>query len=333
MSEIPSLRDMAPEAVLRRLELVIWRRLDGMLQGDYQGLLPGPGSEADESRLYQPGDDVRRMDWNVTARTTAPHVRDPLADRELETWVLLDRSPSMDFGTARCEKRDVALAAVASIGFLTLRVGNRVGAVVLGQGPAQRLPVRTGRQALLGLLRRLATAPGGGVTATGTDLGAGVEQLTRPPRPRGLVVVVSDFLSDSAWDRPLRVLAQRHQVLAIEVVDPLELELPDVGYLTLVDPETGLVHEVQTSRRPLRDRYAAAAAEQRAGIATRLRRAGASHLVLRTDTDLVLDVVRFVLAQRRSRRTTGTAQMGAAQTGAAQTGAAQTGAAQTGAAH
>lgn len=309
---------MAPEAVLRRLELVIWRRLDGMLQGDYQGLLPGPGSEPDESRLYQPGDDVRRMDWNVTARTTAPHVRDPLADRELETWVLLDRSPSMDFGTARCEKRDVALAAVASVGFLTLRVGNRMGAVVLGQGPAQRLPARTGRQALLGLLRRLATAPSGvgaATTASGTDL-AGVEQLIRPPRPRGLVVVVSDFLSDSAWDRPLRVLAQRHQVLAIEVVDPLELELPDVGYLTLVDPETGVVHEVQTSRRPLRDRYAAAAAEQRTGIATRLRRAGASHLVLRTDADLVLDVVRFVLAQRRTRRAAGAAQIRTANMGA-----------------
>jgi uncharacterized protein (DUF58 family) len=315
VSEIPSLRELAPEAVLRRLELVIWRRLDGMLQGDYQGLLPGPGSDPDESRLYQPGDDVRRMDWNVTARTTAPHVRDPLADRELETWVLLDRSASMDFGTARCEKRDVALAAVASVGFLTLRVGNRMGAVVLAPGPAQRLPARTGRQALLALLRRLATAPSGaGAGSAGaTNLAAGVEQLARPPRPRGLVVVVSDFLSEGTWDRPLRVLAQRHQVLAIEVVDPLELQLPDVGYLTLVDPETGRVHEVQTSRRPLRDRYAAAAAEQRTAIASRLRRAGASHLVLRTDRDLVLDVMRFVLAQRRTRRAATTAQIGTAQ--------------------
>ncbi len=307
-NEVPSLRDLAPEAVLRRLELVVWRRLDGMLQGDYHGLLPGPGSDPDESRPYQPGDDVRHMDWNVTARTTAPHVRDPLADRELETWVLLDRSPSMDFGTAKCEKRDMALAAVATVGFLTLRVGNRVGAVVLGPGPAQRLPARTGRQALLGLLRRLATTPtgsggsGGAGAAAATDLAAGVEQLARPPRPRGLAVVVSDFLSGTEWDRPLRVLAQRHQVLAIEVVDPLELELPDVGYLTLVDPETGRVSEVQTSRRPLRDRYAAAAMEQRAAIATRLRGAGASHLVLRTDSDLVLEVLRFVMAQRRTRR-------------------------------
>ncbi len=314
MTEIPSLRELAPEAVLRRLELVISRRLDGMLQGDYQGLLPGPGSDPDESRLYQPGDDVRRMDWNVTARTTAPHVRDPLADRELETWVLLDRSPSMDFGSARCEKRDMALAAAAAVGFLTLRVGNRVGAVMLGPGPAERLPARTGRQALLGLLRRLATTPSGGSgdgagAGAATDLAAGVEQLARPPRPRGLAVVVSDFLSDTDWDRPLRVLAQRQQVLAIEVVDPLELELPDVGYLTLVDPETGRVREVQTSKRPLRDRYAAAAAEQRADIARRLRRAGANHLLLRTDSDLVLEVVRFVMAQRRTRRVARPAQV------------------------
>jgi uncharacterized protein (DUF58 family) len=316
VNEIPSLRELAPEAVLRRLELVISRRLDGMLQGDYQGLLPGPGSDPDESRLYQPGDDVRRMDWNVTARTTAPHVRDPLADREIETWVLLDRSPSMDFGSARCEKRDMALAAAAAVGFLTLRVGNRVGAVVLGPGPAQRLPARTGRQALLGLLRRLATTPSGGGGAgagAATDLAAGIEQLARPPRPRGLAVVVSDFLSDTDWDRPLRILAQRQQVLAIEVVDPLELELPDVGYLTLVDPETGRVREVQTSRRPLRDRYAAAAAEQRADIARRLRRAGAAHLLLRTDSDLVLEVVRFVMAQRRTRRVARPAQMITAQ--------------------
>lgn len=320
MTEIPSLRELAPEAVLRRLELVISRRLDGMLQGDYQGLLPGPGSDSDESRLYQPGDDVRRMDWNVTARTTAPHVRDPLADRELETWVLLDRSPSMDFGTARCEKRDMALAAAAAVGFLTLRAGNRVGAVVLGPGPAQRLPARTGRQALLGLLRRLATTPSAGSTGAGTttDLAAGIEQLTRPPRPRGLAVVVSDFLSDTDWDRPLRVLAQRHQALAIEVVDPLELQLPDVGYLTLVDPETGRMRDVQTSKGPLRDRYAAAAAEQRADIAGRLRRAAAAHLVLRTDADLVLEVVRFVMAQRRTRRVARPAQMGTVQMGTAQ---------------
>lgn len=308
---VPSLRELAPEAVLRRLELLVTRRLDGLLQGDYEGLLPGPGSEPDESRLYQPGDDVRRMDWNVTARTTAPHVRDPVADRELETWVLLDRSPSMDFGTARCEKRDMALAAVAAVGFLTLRMGNRVGAVVAAPGRTERLPARPGRQALLGLLRRLARTGSGEAPST-TDLAAAVTQLEQPPRRRGLAVVVSDFLSDAEWERPLRRLAQRHQVLAVEVVDPLELELPDVGYLTLVDTETGRVRDVQTSKRSFRERYTAAAAEQREGIAARVRGAGASHLVLRTDADLVLQVVRFVLAQRRTRRVARAVRAGAA---------------------
>ena len=297
----PSLRELAPEAVLRRLELTISRRLDGLLQGDYEGLLPGPGTEPDESRPYEPGDDVRRMDWNVTARTTVPHVRYPVSDRELETWVLLDRSSSMDFGTARCEKRDLALAAVAVVGFLTLRAGNRTGAVVLQHGGADRLPARPGRQALLGLLWRLANVSSTG-DGSGTPLASGIELLLRPPRRRGLAVVVSDFLSDTDWDRPLRVLAQRHQVLAVEVVDPRELELPDVGYLSLVDTETGRVRDVQTARRSTRQRYATAAAEQRADIAARLRRAGASHLHLRTDRDWVLDIVRFVLAQRRTRQ-------------------------------
>ncbi|MDP8992651.1 MAG: DUF58 domain-containing protein [Actinomycetota bacterium] len=299
MTVPPSLREHTPEAVLRRLELTIGRRLDGLLQGDYHGLLPGPGSEPDESRPYQPGDDVRRIDWNVTARTTTTHVRDPIADRELETWILLDRSPSMDFGTARCEKRDLALAAASAVGFLTLRAGNRVGAVVLTQETARRLPARPGRQGLLALLWQLAQSPSAAGGA-GTDLAAGIEHLLRPPRRRGLAVVVSDFLSDTAWDRPLRALVQRHQVLAIEVVDPRELELPAVGYLTLVDPETGRTRDVQTARRSTRERYAAAAAQQRADIAHRLRRAGASHLVLRTDGDWLLDMVRFVLARRRA---------------------------------
>ena len=314
MNEAPSVGQMAPEAVLRRLELTISRRLDGLLQGDYEGLLPGPGTEPDESRPYQPGDDVRRMDWNVTARTATPHVRDPIADRELETWILLDRSPSMDFGTARCEKRDVALAAAAAVGLLTLRAGNRVGAVLLHHDGFRRLPPRPGRQGLMALLSTLARAPTGSTGSLGsgaepgrTDLATAIEHLVRPPRQRGLSVVVSDFLSDADWDRPLRVLAQRHQVLAVEVVDPRELELPDVGFLTLVDPETGRVGDVQTSRRSTRERYAAAASEQRAAIADRLRRARASHLVLRTDRDWVLDIVRFVLAQRRTRRVARTA--------------------------
>jgi len=290
--------DPAGEAVLRRLELAVTRRLDGLLSGAHLGLLPGPGGEAGESREYHAGDDVRRMDWAVTARTAVPHVRETVADRELETWVLADRSASMDFGTARCEKRDLLLAAVAAVSWLTVRDGNRVGAVVVTGEAVHRVPARSGRPAAHALLRRVAGVPRA-APGPPTDLAAAVELLRRPPRRRGLAVIVSDFLGPTGWARPLRGLAGRHDVLAVEVLDPRELALPDVGLLTLVDAETGQLVEVQTARRALRDRYAAAAAAHRAQVAAALRRAGAAHLVLRTDRDWLTDVVRFVAGRRR----------------------------------
>jgi uncharacterized protein (DUF58 family) len=289
------------EQVLRRLELAVTRRLDGLLQGDYQGLLPGPGSEPGESRPYRPGDDVRRMDWNVTARTTVPHVRDEIADRELETWVVVDGSASLDFGTARGEKRDLALAAVGAVGFLTARIGNRLGAVVIEPERARLVPARSGRQALYALLHQLLNRPRAPECTGTTDLAAAIGQLVVPPRRRGLAVVVSDFLAPPGWERPLRALAGRHQVLAVEVVDPRELELPDVGYLALVDPETGRRLEVPTGNSRLRERFARAAAAQRAEVASAIRRAGAQHLVLRTDRDWIADIVRFVVSNRQRR--------------------------------
>lgn len=297
------------EAVLSRLHLLVTRRLDGLLQGDYLGLLPGPGSEAGESREYRPGDDVRRMDWPVTARTTLPHVRQTVADRELETWLAVDMSASLDFGTARWLKRDLAVFAAAAVTHLVVRGGNRVGAVLgtgEGTGGSQaaggkriRLPARSGHKEGQGLMRAIARTP---VSPGRADLGALIDMLNRPPRRRGMAVVISDFLAAPAqWARPLRKLAVRHDVLAVEVVDPRELELPDVGVLELVDPETGQVHEVQTSDPRLRRRYAKAAAAQRAEIADALRGAGAAHLRLRTDTDWLLDIVRFVAASRHAR--------------------------------
>ncbi|GAB7037316.1 MULTISPECIES: DUF58 domain-containing protein [Catenuloplanes] len=287
------------EAVLARLQLLVTRKLDGLLQGDYAGLLPGPGTEAGESREYSPGDDVRRMDWPVTARTTVPHVRRTVADRELETWLALDLSASLDFGTARWLKRDLAVAAVAAIGHLTVRGGNRLGAVIGTGGSTQRRPARPGRKEAQGLLRHVAALPS---TPGRSDLGELVDLLNRPPRRRGVAVIISDFMSDPAtWTRPVKKLAVRHDVLAIEIVDPRELELPDVGVLAVVDPETGAVHEVQTSDPKLRRRYAEGAAAQRAAIASALRGAGAAHLRLRTDSDWLLDMVRFVAAQRHAR--------------------------------
>ena len=296
----PRLVDHGTEALLRRLELLVTRRLDGMLQGDHQGLLAAHGSEPGEARAYEVGDDVRRMDWNVTARTGVAHVRNPIADRELETWVLADLSASLDFGTARCEKRDLAVAAVVAVGHLTARAGNRIGAIVAHAGVTSRIEARPGRDHLSTMLHRVASTPridGGGPT----DLAGAVRTLDRLARRRGLVVVISDFVGAPGWERPLQALSARQDVIAVEVVDPRELALPDVGVLSLVDPETGRHLEVQTSDRRLRERFASAAAAQRAGVATALRVAGADHLVLRTDRDWLLDLVRFV-DQRRRRR-------------------------------
>jgi len=241
---------------------------------------------------------VRRMDWPVTARTTEPHVRQTIADRELETWVVVDLSPSLDFGTARCEKRDIAVAAVAAVAHLTGRGGNRIGAVVTTGEDVIRLPAQSGRAHTTTLLRKIVATPRSSRGRRG-DLAAALEMLRRPPRRRGFAVVVSDFLGEPSWERPMRALAVRHDVLAVEVVDPAELALPSVGLLTLVDPETGKLLEVQTGRRELRERYATAADAQRAEIAAAIRRAGAAHLRLRTDRDWLLDILRFVAARRR----------------------------------
>lgn len=297
----PRVAGAPAEEVLRRLTVDITRRLDGMLHGDFEGLVAGQGSEPGDTRAYTPGDDVRRIDWNVTARMPEIHVRETTADRELATWVLLDRSASLDFGTAACEKRDLALAATAAIGFITLRTGNRLGVLVAGAGGMQILPPGTGRRHLLGTLHAATVASGQGANGV-VDLAAAMRALARAgSRRRGLHVVVSDFLAPTGWEREMRGLASRHEVLAVEVVDPRELSLPDVGVIELVDPETGAQREIQTSRA-VRERYADAAQAQRAEIARQIRAAGADHLALRTDRDWLLDIVRFVGRRRERRR-------------------------------
>jgi uncharacterized protein (DUF58 family) len=246
------------------------------------------------------------MDWPVTARTTVPHVRQTIADRELETWLCVDLSASLDFGTARCEKRDLAIAGAAAIAHLTVRGGNRLGAIVVNGEGSIRLPARPGRLAAQGMLHKIAETPRA-KPGQPTDLAGAIDMLNRPPRRRGQAVVISDFLTpdvvdpatEPAWERPLRKLAVRHNALAVEVVDPRELELPDVGVLTVIDTETGNTHEVHTGDKRFRAKYAEAALAQRAAIAAALRRAGAAHLRLRTDSDWLIDIVRFVAAQRR----------------------------------
>ncbi|MFF1818458.1 DUF58 domain-containing protein [Kribbella sp. NPDC058245] len=316
------------ERALRALELTVKRKLEGFLHGDITGLRSGPGSEPNEARPYQAGqDDVRRMDWNVTARSLDPHVRAPLAERELETWALLDASASMDFGTALSEKRDLAIAIVGALGLLASGPGNRLGVRIAIGDEVRRVPAAAGAAQLRRSLRTLLSLP----RATPgeyppTDLARAISRLNREhPRP-GLRVVVSDFHDDPftprivaggsigraaarrsgegegalGWADALRRLSARHEVLAIEVLDPRELELPEVGLLTLVDPETGRRREVQTSSKRLRRRYAEAMAAHRDRTTQAIRGAGAAHLVLRTDDDWVRDVAAFATSRRRA---------------------------------
>lgn len=284
---------------LRRLELLVTHRLDGLLQGDHQGLVPGGGSEPAGGRPYEPGDDVRRMDWSLTARSGAPHVRTTIADRELETWIVVDGSASLDFGTADCAKRDLVLAAAASFAFLTARDGNRVAALEFGPDGIVVVPPRSGRAAVLAILHRLERRPPAGEGSP--SLADALRRLRLTARRRGLVVVLSDLLDASAWERELRALANRHEVVVVEVRDPREDDLPAVGLLTLVDPETGRRLEVQTSNGRVRARFAEAAAGRRAAVSRSVRAAGASQLVLSTDRDWLVDIVAYVAARRRRR--------------------------------
>ena len=284
-------------AALRTLELTVKRKLDGVLHGDHLGLIPGPGTEPGESRLYQPGDDVRRMDWAVTARTTHPHVRQMIADRELETWLVVDMSASLDFGTTVCEKRDLAVAAAAAITFLNSGGGNRIGALIATGAMTTRVPARSGRQHEQTLLRTIATTPKAPVGVRG-DLATAIDALRRPQRRRGMAVIISDFLGPINWTRPLRAIAGRHEVLGIEVLDPRDIELPDVGDVMLQDAESGVTREF-TIDPQLRDDFAKAAAAHRAEVKRTIRGCGAPLLSLRTNRDWIADIVRFVESRRR----------------------------------
>jgi uncharacterized protein (DUF58 family) len=277
------------------------RRVESLLSGDHRSARLGVGSELAQVRPYVPGvDDVRQIDWNVTARTNEPHVRVQLSERVLVTWLLLDASPSMRFGTAERRKADVAEGVALAVGHVATRRGNRLGVLAFGCGEDQVVPAKQGRAGMLGLLaelRRSDVEPDGRVGAT--SLEAAFRTASGLARQRSLVVIASDFRGPRDWRRALLQLAARHDVLACEIRDPREQELSNVGVLSLVDPETGRQLRVDTSSRRLRERFAAAAAEERDDLARELARAGVAHVVLSTEGDWLRSLAAFL---RRGRR-------------------------------
>jgi uncharacterized protein (DUF58 family) len=298
-------------ALLKRLDWHVVRRLDGLLQGDYRSLFAGHGFDLAEVREYQPEDDVRYMDWNVTARMGEPYVRQYIEDREITAWLLLDLSPSVDFGTANSRKSDLVVDFAGVISRLLTRHGNKVGAILFSNAVDEVLPARGGQMQTLRILHQL-VREGSVVNARGqgrpspagavTDLKAILDRAGQTLRRRSLVFVVSDFISDDGWDAPLGRLAQRHEVLAVWLSDPREEELPEMGPLVLEDSETGQQVYVDTNDPAFQRRFRALVDERRTRIERTFARSGIDAMRLTTDGNLVQEIARFAHLRRELRR-------------------------------
>ena len=303
----PSPGGADPEALLRRLEWTVLRRLDGVLQGSVRTLMRGSGLQLTDLREYQLHDDVRHIDWNVTARLQTPHVRVYTEDREMAAWFLLDLSPSVDFGSGARLKRQVLTEFVAVLARLLTRHGNRVGALLYGGRVEQVIAARTGRRHVLHLLHAIGQRPGPmpsePVTTRLAELLRAAGHLVRG---RSTLFVVSDFISAPGWEQPLAQLASRHEVVAVRLVDPLERELPDLGLMTLRDAESGEQLLVDTHDAGFRQRFAALAARREDELRQALARAGVDTLELSTEGEPSQAIVRFVeLRRQRSRLAAG----------------------------
>ncbi|MEO7159467.1 MAG: DUF58 domain-containing protein [Polaromonas sp.] len=311
-SQLPAVAAPAESAeqLLRRLEWTVLRRLDGLLQGDYRTLLRGTGMDLADLRGYQYHDDVRHIDWNVTARLQQPHVRVFTEDREMNAWFLLDMSPSMDFGSGEQRKRNVLTDFVGVLARLLSRHGNRVGALLYGAGVDALIPVRGGRHHVLHLIHSLQTRPEA-ASAGPTRLHELLQSAARLVRRRSTLFVVSDFISEAGWEKPLGLLAQRHEVLAVRLLDPLELELPDLGLIPIRDAETGEQLLVDTHDAGFRKRFARIAAQREAELRQALAHAGVDTLELSTADELAGAIMRFTdLRKQRSRSSGGPAAAG-----------------------
>jgi uncharacterized protein (DUF58 family) len=289
-----------PERTLRRLDWTIVRRLDGLLQGDYRTLFRGQGLDLADIREYVAGDDVRNIDWNVTARLDLPHVREYLEDREITAHFLLDLSPSVDFGTASALKRDRLIDFVGLVARLLTRHGNRVGAILYGRQVEKVVPARGGRMQVLRLIDELQRRPRL-ESSPATSLSELIETALRSFKRRSLVFIVSDFFTMPGWEKPLELLARKHETLAIRLTDPRERELPDIGFVIMTDAETGEALHIDTHDARFRKRFAEVVDRRERALGAAFRRAGVDTLELSTEEDLVRTVVRFA-AMRKLRR-------------------------------
>jgi uncharacterized protein (DUF58 family) len=300
----PAPRTSGAENILRRLEWTVIRRLDGLLHGDYRTLFRGFGLDLADLREYQYHDDVRYIDWNVTARLQTPYVRVYNEDREVTAWFLLDLSPSVDFGS-NVKKRSVSTEFITLLMRLLTRHGNRVGALFYDDKVDTVIPARSGRRHVLDILHRVLSRPERSRSAE-TDLRDCFQTASRVMRRRSLVFIVSDFISAPGWAKPLAHLALRHEIVAVRLYDPLEMELPDLGLLVMQDAETGEQLFVDTHDRAFRRRFAAAAERRETEVRAAFSQAGVDTLELSTDDDLVDAILRFAdLRKRRSQLAAG----------------------------
>lgn len=293
---------LSPDTVLRRVELRVARRLDGLLQGERRGRRPGPGGDHSLTRAYEPGDDVRWLDWPLSARIGEPMVRVPELEPVLTAWALVDASPSMAFGTIRTTKRDLAREVLGGLGVVLRRRGDRLGvAVSTGAGLDVVGHPRGDRRGLIAALAGYdAYRPSH--DGTRTDLAAAITSLGRVLRHRGLVAILSDFPMSDGLEQALGVLSRRQELILIELRDPRERDLPDVGPLTLRDVETGRSIQVDTADPRFQERFRQVAAEADRQRESMFRRIGGRHLVVSTDSDWILPLAKALMRPVPARR-------------------------------
>jgi uncharacterized protein (DUF58 family) len=297
----PSPATPRPEKILQRLDWTVIRRLDGLLQGDYRTLFHGFGLDFADLREYQYTDDIRYIDWNVTARMQTPYVREYIEDREVTAWFLLDISPSVDFGTVHTLKRNLLIDFVTVLARLLTRHGNRVGAILYGAKVEEIIPARGGKLQVLRIVNDLVRQPRL-KHSPATNLNTLLENALRTIRRRSLIFIISDFISAPGWDKPLRALAQRHEVLAVRLFDPREVDLPDIGALIFEDAETGEQLYIDTHDKKFRKRFIEAAKRREYELNVAFARSGVDVMPLSTEDNLVNEIIRFA-SLRKQRKT------------------------------